>query len=113
MTLTPLIFAQGLSAAVGAMPTALNLSLVGSLDLHVAIGGPDVHPVIAAIEIRAFTMGGAHDLLKENEIGSIEVGKYADMIVLNHNLLEIPNDDISETQVLKTVFNGKVVYEAE
>ena len=39
------------------------------------------------------------------------MGKYADFIVLNHNLFDIPVDDISETHVLKTVFNGKVVFE--
>jgi hypothetical protein len=40
----------------------------------------------------------------------LEVGKRATFIVLNHNLFEIPPADISETQVLKTVFNGKEVY---
>ena len=62
--------------------------------------------------IHAYTLGGAHALLKEDHIGSIEIGKYADFIVLNQNLLDIPVDDISETEVLKTVFNGHVVYEA-
>ena len=56
-------------------------------------------------------MGGAHALLKEDRIGSLETGKYADFIVLDRNLLEIPVDDISESEVLKTVFNGKVVYD--
>ena len=54
----------------------------------------------------------ANALLKEDGIGSLEKGKYADFIVLDRNLTEIPVDDISETQVLKTVFNGKVVYDA-
>ena len=37
----------------------------------------------------------------------------ADMIVLNHNLLEIPATDIHKTEVQKTVFKGKVVYQKE
>ena len=44
--------------------------------------------------------------------GSIEEGKWADMIVLNHNLFEIPVSDIHDTEVQKTIFQGVVVYEA-
>jgi len=60
--------------------------------------------------IKAYTLWGAHALLAEDRIGSIEAGKYADFIVLDRNLLEIPVDDIDSTEVLKTVFNGHVVY---
>ena len=62
--------------------------------------------------IKAYTLWGAHALLAEDKIGSIETGKYADFVVLDRNLLEIPVDDISDTQVLTTVFNGKEVYKA-
>ena len=60
--------------------------------------------------VRAYTLGGAYALLRENDLGSIEVGKYADFIVLDRNIFEIPIDDIDSTDVLQTVFNGKVVY---
>ena len=60
--------------------------------------------------IYSYTLGGAHALLKEDKIGSIEEGKYADFVVLNNNLFEIPVNDISETQILTTVFSGKVVF---
>ena len=63
------------------------------------------------LTIFAHTLGSAHALLMEDDIGSITVGKSADFIVLDRNLLEIPKDDISETQVVSTVFNGEVVYE--
>lgn len=61
--------------------------------------------------IYAYTMGGAHAMLAEDRLGSIEQGKFADFIVLDRNLVEIPMDDISETDVLVTVFSGRVVYE--
>ena len=61
--------------------------------------------------IRTYTIGGAHALLREDELGSIEVGKYADFIVLDRNLFEIPIDDIDSTEVLKTVHAGRVVFE--
>lgn len=69
--------------------------------------------ISVAESIRAYTLGGAYAILREDRIGSLETGKYADFIVLDRNLLEINVDDISETQVLKTVFNGNVVYDAE
>ena len=50
-------------------------------------------------------------MLREDRIGSIETVKYADFVILDRNLLEIPLDDISETEVLRTVFNGRVVHE--
>jgi predicted amidohydrolase YtcJ len=61
--------------------------------------------------IKAYTLWGAHALLAEELIGSLEVGKQADFIVLDRNLFEISVDDIDSTKVLKTVFNGRVVYE--
>ena len=64
--------------------------------------------------IRAYSYGGAHILQKEEQIGSIEVGKSADMIFLNQDLLELEAegrfDEISETRVLTAVFRGNVVY---
>lgn len=55
-----------------------------------------------------YTMGSAYVCGKEQKLGSIEVGKYADMIVLNRNLLEIEAEEIPEVKVLYTVVNGIV-----
>ena len=49
----------------------------------------------------------------DEETGSIEAGKWADMIVLNHNLLEIPETDIHRTEVQRTIFKGRVIYESD
>jgi hypothetical protein len=62
--------------------------------------------------IKVYTLWGAHALLAEDRIGSLEVGKQADFIVLDRNLFDVPVDDIDSTEVLKTVFNGRVVYES-
>jgi len=63
--------------------------------------------------IRVMTLGGAYSMRKENEIGSIEKGKAADMIVLNRNLFEIDPDTIIDTKVVYTIFGGKIVYDAK
>ena len=61
-----------------------------------------------ALEI--YTRSGAKALLLEQDSGSIEAGKLADIIVLEHNLFEIPVDRISDTQVSLTMFEGRIVY---
>jgi predicted amidohydrolase YtcJ len=63
--------------------------------------------------IEAYTINAAWSLMVDEETGSIEAGKWADMIMLNHNLLEIPVTNIHKTEVLKTVFKGNVVYERD
>jgi predicted amidohydrolase YtcJ len=62
--------------------------------------------------IRAFTLGGSYSMRKENELGSIEKGKAADMVVLNLNLFEIDPDSIIDTKVVYTIFAGKIVFDA-
>lgn len=60
--------------------------------------------------IYIYTMGGAYNEYKENEIGSIEPGKHADFIVLDQNLIEIKPTDIHKTKVLSTFLDGRQVY---
>lgn len=60
--------------------------------------------------IRSFTINGAYANFLEKETGSIEVGKKADLIVLDKNLFEIPVTDIHNVKVLMTLFEGEEVY---
>ena len=60
--------------------------------------------------IVAFTINAAFLNRQEDSTGSIETGKLADLIVLDHNLFEIDPADISEVQVLLTLFEGRPVY---
>ena len=60
--------------------------------------------------IRSFTYNGAYANFLENEVGSLEVGKKADLIVLDRNLIQIPEESISDTQVLLTLVDGIKVY---
>jgi len=62
--------------------------------------------------ITVHTINGAYVLHLDEVTGSIETGKSADMIVLNHNLFDIPVTDIHKTKVLKTMFKGNIVYKA-
>ena len=61
--------------------------------------------------LRIYTLSGAKALKLETVTGSIETGKLADIIVLNQHLFEIPTEQISETQVEMTLFEGDIVHE--
>lgn len=63
--------------------------------------------------IRVMTLGGAYSMRKVNELGSIEKGKAADMVVLNRNLFEIDPNSIIDSKVVYTIFAGKIVYDAK
>lgn len=60
--------------------------------------------------LKIYTLDGANALVLQDKTGSIEVGKYADLIVLNHNLFNIPAEKINQTQVEITLFAGDEVY---
>ena len=62
--------------------------------------------------IKAYTINVAWSLHYDKVTGSLEEGKFADMIILNHNLFEIPVTDIHKTEVQQTIFKGLVVYDA-
>ena len=45
--------------------------------------------------------------------GTIEAGKSADLIILDRNLFEIPSDELADTRVLSTYFEGRLVFERD
>jgi predicted amidohydrolase YtcJ len=59
--------------------------------------------------LRFYTINNARILFLENVIGSLEAEKFADLVVLDRDLLTCPEDQIASTQVLRTYFNGKLV----
>ena len=62
--------------------------------------------------LRAATINAAYELHEDQATGSLEVGKFADLIVLDRDPLKVPAEEIAKTQVLETVVGGKVVYKA-
>jgi len=62
--------------------------------------------------LRAITMNAAYTLRQESRLGSLEVGKLADFIVLDRNFFDVADEDIAGIRVLQTVVGGKLVYQA-
>ncbi len=58
--------------------------------------------------LRAMTIDAAWQIFQENNRGSIEVGKFADLVVLSENPLVITN--LKNIQILQTVVGGKAIY---
>jgi len=82
-------------------PTALDLGRLGDdpgLDL--------------ATTIRAMTLNAAYTLNMDQYVGSLEVGKFADLIVLDRDLTAIAPEEISNTRVLLTMVGGREVFRA-
>lgn len=74
--------------------------------------GPQPGMPRAAV-LRAATINAAYTLRQEALTGSLEVGKLADMIVLDRNFFRIEAEDIANIRVLQTMVGGKIVYQAE
>jgi hypothetical protein len=56
--------------------------------------------------IRAYTLGAAYAGGMENEIGSLETGKLADLVVLSHDITAIPASELLNVQVRRVMLNG-------
>lgn len=63
--------------------------------------------------IYSYTMANAFAAFEEKAKGSIEPGKYADVVVLSNNLITCSEDDIRSTKVLYTIVGGKVKYSSK
>lgn len=68
------------------------------------------HAITIRDAVLAYTINGAKSLGRDNQFGSIHVGKSADFIVLNQDILSIPAELIGATKVEQTWFRGKLVY---
>ncbi len=60
--------------------------------------------------IKGYTINAAYQIGMEDEIGSLEVGKAADIIVLSENLFKIKTNKIHNVKVEETIMNGKTTY---
>lgn len=76
----------------------------------VVLGADQRIPVADAL--RATTLNAAYQNFEEKERGSIEVGKYADMVILSDNIAQVDPMAIKDIQVLETIVEGQSVYRA-
>ena len=74
------------------------------------IGAEQRVPVLDAL--RGITINAAHQNFEEKERGSIETGKFADLVVLSGDPVSVDPMKIKDIQVLETIVEGGTVYKA-
>ena len=62
--------------------------------------------------LRTYTINNAYAAFEEDRKGSLKPGKYADIVVLSRDILQIPEQEIPGTRVLYTIVGGDVLYRA-
>lgn len=92
-----------------AIQVAITRQIIGQKDGSVL--DPEQRVSLASI-VASYTTRGAYVNFEERNSGSIDVGKWADFIVLDKNLFKIPVHEIHKAKVLWTFVEGKEVYRA-
>ncbi len=106
----PLTASSDVPSTVSANPFIAMYTLVtrkNNLDQQVA---PD-QAMTREEALRAYTISGTWLTREEHLKGSIEVGKLADLAVIDRDFFTIPEDDIKNIQATKTIVGGEVVWE--
>jgi predicted amidohydrolase YtcJ len=68
--------------------------------------------ITVADAVRAYTQGSAFAAFSDKEVGTLEVGKLADLAVLSQDIFSAPPEAIGQTRVVTTIVGGKTVYTA-
>jgi predicted amidohydrolase YtcJ len=75
-------------------------------------GGFDPDQKLTRLEaLRSMTLDAAYGSFAEDERGSIEAGKLADLVVLSQDILSAPDDALMKTEIVATIVDGRVLFE--
>jgi predicted amidohydrolase YtcJ len=78
------------------------------------VGGTVVntHTVSREAALIAHTRSNAYLFFRENDLGSIQPGRFADLVVTDRDYLTVPADQIKDIKPMLTMVGGRVVYDA-
>jgi predicted amidohydrolase YtcJ len=100
-------FVTPVAARYGLWASAARQSAKGTYGLH-PFGMAEAVDMHTAL--RSYTAWGSRQMFLEQKIGSLEVGKKADIAIWDRNLYELTTDQIKNLKCLMTLFEGDVVY---
>jgi predicted amidohydrolase YtcJ len=61
--------------------------------------------------LKSYTLSCAYSAFEENVKGSLEIGKFGDLVILNKDLISCSDEEILDTEVLYTIVGGKIKYQ--
>ncbi|MCY3546434.1 MAG: amidohydrolase [Gemmatimonadetes bacterium] len=112
-----MIWASGSDYFVTPFPARYGVWASVARQPLLGVYGPHPYGTAQAVDVetalRSFTTWTAHQMFLEDEVGTIEPGKYADLAVWDRNPLTVPTDDLRDMVCEMTVFNGEVVFERD
>jgi predicted amidohydrolase YtcJ len=97
-------------------PVAARYGLWASAARQTAKGTYGLHPFGMAeavgihTALRSYTVWGSRQMFLENKIGTLEVGKKADIAIWDRDLYTVPTDQIKDLKCVMTLLDGEVVY---
>jgi predicted amidohydrolase YtcJ len=83
----------------------------GGATLTGAVYAPEER-ISVADSVRAYTQGSAYAAFSDGQVGTLEVGKLADLAVLSQDIFSVPPETIGKTRVVTTMVGGKIVFSA-
>ncbi|WP_026908166.1 amidohydrolase [Paucisalibacillus globulus] len=95
---------------VGLNPLSAIYRAVTRLDNENVVWSKD-EAISLADALKAYTFGPAYGSFREKELGTLETGKLADLIVLDRDLFTVSPEEIKTANVIFTMVDGKVVYD--
>jgi predicted amidohydrolase YtcJ len=112
-----IVWANGSDYSVTPFPARYGIWAATARQPALGIYGADPFGRDEAVDVRtalkAVTIWAAHQMFLETKIGSIEVGKYADLAVWDRNPYQVSIDDLKEMRCELTLFDGKIVFQRD
>lgn len=112
-----ILWANGSDYSVTPFPARYGIWAAMTRQPALGIYGGDPFGRDEAVDVRtalrAATIWAARQMFLETKIGSIEVGKYADLAVWDRNPYQVSTRDLKEMRCELTVFSGKIVFQGD
>ena len=105
----------GLGSDATAVTTSNPFYTLGFAVTGKMVGGAQVNRQTITREeaLIAHTRANAAFVFREGDLGSLQSGKYADMLVLDDDYLTVPADSIKDLKPVMTIVGGRIVYDAK
>jgi predicted amidohydrolase YtcJ len=111
-----MIWANGSDYSVTPFPARYGIWAAIAREPALGVHGGDAFGQAESVDVhtalRAVTIWAARQMFLENKIGSVEVGKFADLAVWDRDFYSVPTSQIKDAKCLMTMFDGRIVFDA-